>query len=87
LKRSVAPIHRHADMAGRIALIADTRSTHLDSKLAEFAKRSLELAGDLKADIERFAKSAIQAVDTRLSALTDQIDIEATRSRYLSASH
>jgi hypothetical protein len=74
-------------MAGRIALIADIRSTHLDRKLTELAKRSPGLAGDIKADIERFAKSAIQAVDTRLSALTDQIGVEATRSRYLSASH
>ena len=143
LERNVAQIQRDADMARRIALIADIRSTfgdyrhwltdgavswlvsgfavsraiqaeleakqtrtHLDSKLAELAQGSPELADELKADVERFAKSAIQAVeayaddkrvlgndlfavarthglavDARLTALTDQIGVEAARSR------
>jgi signal transduction histidine kinase/CheY-like chemotaxis protein/HAMP domain-containing protein len=134
LGANVAQIKRDADLARRIDLIVDIRSSfgdyrywltdlavsllrqselkatearaQLDRELVELEKGSPELAAGLRADVDRFATSAIQAVDAytddkrvignalfaearthgsavdaRLTALADQIGVEATKSR------
>ena len=134
LGTNVSQIQRDAEMARRIALIVDIRSSfgeyrywltdlavsllrhsevksneyrvQLDRELNELAKGSPELAAGLRAELDRFATSAIQAVDAytddkrvignaffaearthgsaidaRLTALANQIGVEAAESR------
>jgi signal transduction histidine kinase/CheY-like chemotaxis protein/HAMP domain-containing protein len=134
LGTNVAQIKRDAEMARRLDLVVDIRSSfgdyrywltdlavsllqqselkakearaQLDRELVELAKGSPELAAGLRADVDRFAISAIQAVDAytddkrvirnalfaearthgsavdaRLTALADQIGVEAAESR------
>jgi signal transduction histidine kinase/DNA-binding response OmpR family regulator len=134
LGTNVAQIKRDAEMARRIDLAVDIRSSfgeyrywltdlavsllqqselkakearaQLDHQLFELAKGSPDLAASLTADVDRFATSAIRAVDAytddkrvirnalfaearthgstvdaRLTALADQIGVEAAESR------